>query len=142
MEIRRATLDDAATIRSLWDEFNAETTYTPYPGSEFSESLLTDQLAFLAEDGGKPVGCVFAATPSDHYGFVFGLYVRPTARRRGLARRLMSTVADALRGEGRRYILLSVDTPNTAARSLYNDLGFTDAARTLRVDIDELLSEL
>jgi ribosomal protein S18 acetylase RimI-like enzyme len=126
-------------MRTLWDEFNAETTYTPYPGSEFTESLLTDQLAFLAEDAGGPVGCVYATTPSDHYGFVFGLYVRPGSRRGGVARRLMNRIAQELRDDGRRYIVLSVDTPNTAARALYDDLGFMDAARTLRVDIGELL---
>jgi ribosomal protein S18 acetylase RimI-like enzyme len=139
MEIRRATLHDEPVMRSLWVEFNAEATYTPYPGSAFAGSLLTDQHAFLAEDAEEPVGCVYAATPSDDYGFVFGLYVRPAARRRGLARLLMRTVAEALRDEGRRYIVLSVDTPNTAARSLYDDLGFTDAARTLRADVERLL---
>lgn len=139
MAIRRATPNDAPVMRTLWDEFNAETTYTPYPGSEFAESLLIDQIAFLAEDEGKPVGCVYAATPSDHYGFVFGLYVLPGARRSGLARRLMATIAKELQDDGRRYIVLSVDTPNRAARALYDDLGFTDTARTLRVDIGELL---
>jgi ribosomal protein S18 acetylase RimI-like enzyme len=141
MEIRRATPDDEPIMRLLWDEFTAEATYTPYPGSPFSESLLTDHLVFLAQDGGEPVGCIYANLPSDHYGYVFGLYVRPEARRRGLARRLMNAVADALHDSGRRYAVLSVDTPNTAARSLYNDLGFRDSARTLRIDIDELRSK-
>lgn len=139
MEIRRAALNDEQVMRELWEEFDAETTYTPYPGPEFVESLLTDQLAFLAENDGEPVGCVYAATPSDHYGFVFGLYVRPAARRAGLARRLMRSIAEELREDGRRYIVLSVDTPNATARALYDDLGFVDAARTLRVDIEELL---
>ncbi|HVC85909.1 MAG TPA: GNAT family N-acetyltransferase [Gaiellaceae bacterium] len=139
MEIRRATADDEHIMRLLWHELSAETTYTPYPGSEFSESLLADHLAFLAEQAGEPVGCVYAATPSEHFGFVFGLYVRPVARRRGLARDLMRAVAEALRVEGRKYIVLSVDTPNAAARSLYEQLGFVDAARTLRARIDDLL---
>jgi ribosomal protein S18 acetylase RimI-like enzyme len=138
-QIRRALLDDEDAMRALWTEFTAETTYTPYPGSEFSASLLTDQLAFIAEGSDAPVGCVFAAMPSDHFGFVFGLYVRPNARRHGLAQHLMRTVAQALRDEGRQYVVLSVDTPNAAARSLYGKLGFVDAARTLRADIDDLL---
>ena len=57
----------------------------------------------------------------------------------GLARRLMNRIAVELRDDGRRYIVLSVDTANAAARALYDDLGFVDAARTLRVDIGELL---
>lgn len=139
MDIRRATEVDESVMREMWDEFTAETTYTPYPGSPFSPSLLADQIALIAEESGSGVGCVYAATPSDHYGFVFGLYVRPSARRQGLARKLMRAVAEALAAEGRRFVVLSVDTPNAAARSLYDDLGFVDAARTLRAGIDELL---
>jgi ribosomal protein S18 acetylase RimI-like enzyme len=77
--------------------------------------------------------------PSDHFGFVFGLYVRPEHRRRGYARDLMRAVAEALRQDGKRYVVLSVDTPNAAARSLYEHLGFTDAARVLRIDVQSLL---
>jgi ribosomal protein S18 acetylase RimI-like enzyme len=53
----------------------------------------------------------------------------------------MNTVADTLHDSGRRYVVLSVDTPNTAARSLYDDLGFRDSARILRIDIDDLRSK-
>ena len=126
-------------MRELWDDFTAETTYTPYPGSPFAETLLTDQIALVAEDSGESVGCVYAATRSDHFGFVFGLYVRPCARRRGVARSLMRAVAEVLRDEGKQYVVLSVDMPNAAARSFYDDLGFIDAARTLRAEIDQLL---
>jgi ribosomal protein S18 acetylase RimI-like enzyme len=137
--IRRAIPDDVPALRALWSEFSNEATFTPYPGSPFSESLVTEHLAFVAEEAGEAVGCVYAALPSEHYGFVFGLYVRPAARRRGLAQSLMRTVAEALRDEGRRYVVLSVDTPNEAARSLYEQLGFVDAASTLRIDVAELL---
>ena len=140
--IRRAIPDDVPALRTLWTASTDETTFTPYPGSAFSESLVTEHLAFLAKEAGDAVGCVYAALPSEHFGFVFGLYVRPPARRRALAQSLMRAVAEAVRGEGRRYVVLSVDTPNEAARSLYEQLGFVDAARTLRADIDELLERL
>lgn len=137
--IRRAIPDDLPALRALWAESTDETTFTPYPGPAFSETLVTEHLAFLAEEAGAATGCVYAALPSEHFGFVFGLYVRPAARRRGLARSLMRTVAEALRDEGRQYVVLSVDTPNEAARSLYEELGFVDAASTLRADVDRLL---
>jgi ribosomal protein S18 acetylase RimI-like enzyme len=44
-----------------------------------------------------------------------------------------------LQDAGKDYIVLSVDTPNTAGRALYEDLGFTDAARTLRAEVNRLL---
>lgn len=126
-------------MRALWDEFNAETAYTPYAGSPFMASLLTEQIALVAEGSAEPVGSVYANTGSHHFGFVFGLYVRPSYRRRGLARDLMRAVGDALQLDGKQYIVLSVDTPNDGARSFYGRLGFVDAARTLRVGIDQLL---
>ena len=137
--IRRAIPDDVAVLRALWAESTDETTFTPYPGLAFADSLVTEHLAFLSEEAGDAVGCVYGALPSEHYGFVFGLYVRPSARRHGLARDLMRAVAEALRDEGRQYVVLSVDTPNDAARALYEQLGFVDMARTLRADVDQLL---
>ena len=126
-------------MRILWDEFTSEATFTPYPGVPFSESLLTDQIALVAEQDGRPLGCVDIALPDEHFGYVFGLYVRPEARRQGLARRLMREVAVSLKREGRRYVVLSVDTPNRPGRTLYEQLGFVDAARTLRAEVDDLL---
>ena len=125
-------------MRTLWDEFTEGATYTPYPGSPFAPSLLVDQIAFVAESDGVPGGCVYA-NPSDHFGFVFGLYVRPEYRGQGHAQELMRTVAKALQRDGKQYIVLSVDTPNVVARSFYEKLGFVDAARTLRVEVGTLL---
>lgn len=53
---------------------------------------------------------------------------------------LMRAVASELRESGRRYVVLSVDTPNEAARHLYDKLGFVDTARMLTVEIDQLVS--
>ena len=125
-------------MRTLWDEFTEAATYTPYPGSPFSPALLVDQIAFVAESDGAPAGCVYA-NPNDHFGFVFGLYVRPEHRGQGHARELMRTVASALQRDGKHYIVLNVDTPNAAARSFYERLGFVEAARTLRVEVETLL---
>jgi ribosomal protein S18 acetylase RimI-like enzyme len=138
VDIRRATLADEAVMRTLWDEFTEDATYTPYPGTPFSPSLLVDQIAFVAESDGVPAGCVYA-NPSDHYGFVFGLYVRCQYRGRGHAQELMRAVAEALQRDGKKYIVLSVHTPNAGARSFYEKLGLVDAARTLRAEVETLL---
>ena len=50
----------------------------------------------------------------------------------------MRAVAAILREQGRRYVVLNVDTPNEPARAFYERLGFVDAARTLRADVDDL----
>ena len=139
MQIRRATQADLDVMRNTWDEFTAEATFTPYPGSAFDPSLVTKHIALVAEEGDSVVGTVYANTTSAHFGYVFGLYTRPDARRRGVAKALMRAIAEVLRQEGRRYVVLSVDTPNEQARALYERLGFEDAARMLRADVDTLL---
>jgi ribosomal protein S18 acetylase RimI-like enzyme len=139
MQIRRATEADVDTMRRLWDEFTAEGTFTPYPGNAFEPALVTDHVALVAEEEGEAVGTVYANVSSPHFGYVFGLYTQPSARRQGVARALMRSVATVLRDQGRRYVVLSVDTPNETARAFYEQLGFVDAARTLRADVEDLL---
>lgn len=140
MEIRRATKADAEVMGRLWEDFNAEATFTPYPGARFDVTLVTEHVALLAEEGEEVVGVVFANVTSPHFGYVFGLYTRPSARRRGVATTLMRSIAEVLRAEGRVHVVLSVDTPNEPARLFYDRLGFVDAARTLRSDVDSLLN--
>jgi ribosomal protein S18 acetylase RimI-like enzyme len=139
MEVRQATQADAEVMRRLWEASTAETTFTPYPGAPFEPALLTDHVALVAEEEGEVVGMVYANVSSPYFGFVFGLYTVPAARRRGVARKLLSSIAAVLRDRGRRYVVLSVDTPNESARTLYEHLGFVDAARMLRVDVERLL---
>ena len=139
VEVRPVAAADAEVMRRLWEESTEETTFTPYPGAPFEPALLTDHIALVAEEGGEVVGTVYANISSPDFGFVFGLYTVPAARHRGVARALMRSIAVALRDQGRRYVVLSVDTPNESARALYDRLGFVDAARTLRVDVERLL---
>ena len=138
MEVRPATAADVEVLRGLWDASIDETTFTPYPGAPFDPALVTDQLALVAEDDGRIVGTAYANLVTSEYGFVFGVYVRPDARRRGIARTLMRAIATELRNRGRAYVVLSVDTPNAGARALYERLGFVDAARILRARVDQL----
>ena len=139
MEIRRATEADLTVRRRLWNEFTAEATFTPYPGSAFEPSLVTKHVALVADEDDGIIGTVYANTTSEHFGYVFGLYTRPDSRRQGIARALMRAIAAILHEEDRRYVVLSVDTPNEKARALYARLGFEDAARMLRADVDVLL---
>ena len=141
MDIRRATEADTDVMRRLWDEFTVEATFAPYPGNPFQAALVTDHIALLAEENGEPVGTVYANLASPHFGFVFGLYTIPAARGRGVGRALMREIAVVFRDQGRRYVLLNVDTPNEAARAFYERLGFADAARMLRADVDDLLDD-
>ncbi len=127
-------------MQELWETSEAEAAaYKPYPGAPFAETLLTDHVALLAERDGTALGTAYVNVTAPEFGFVFGVYVVPEARRQGIARALMQEVARILRESGRRFVLLNVDTPNHPARAVYEQLGFEDAARTLRVEVERLL---
>jgi ribosomal protein S18 acetylase RimI-like enzyme len=61
-----------------------------------------------------------------HKGFVWGVFVAPSHRGRGLARRLLEAViALARNAEGIRQLNLTAYAANQAAVALYESLGFT-----------------
>jgi ribosomal protein S18 acetylase RimI-like enzyme len=140
METRRATAEDEARLRTLWDASNAEAGDV-WASSAFSPDLLDHHTVFVAKVEGEVVGCVYVALPPDaEHAFVFGLYVVPTVRRRGVGKRLMSDAAAHALAESRTYVALSVDTPNSGARVLYDTLGFAEVASTLRIEAAKLAS--
>jgi ribosomal protein S18 acetylase RimI-like enzyme len=51
----------------------------------------------------------------------------------------MLAIAAVVREQRRLYVVLSVDAPNEGGRALYDGLGFVDAARVPRADVDGLL---
>lgn len=75
------------------------------------------------EDKGEPTAFALGVVDGDHVG-LFDVLVAPTARRRGLARRLTQSIGAWGREHGARFCYLQVVATNTAARPLYADLGF------------------
>jgi GNAT superfamily N-acetyltransferase len=75
------------------------------------------------EDNGTPVAFALGVVDGDHVG-LFDVLVAPTARRRGLARRLTQSIGAWGREHGARFCYLQVVATNAAARPLYADLGF------------------
>jgi len=96
------------------------------PVAVFAERLATS-CVFGAYAGERIVGMagfMHASGPKDnHKGFVWGLYVRPSARGQGVARELMAAVIGSARGRVEQ-VTLAVVAGNHAARSLYEKLGF------------------
>ncbi|HVN03140.1 MAG TPA: GNAT family N-acetyltransferase [Bryobacteraceae bacterium] len=75
---------------------------------------------------------------SRHKGHVWGVYVAESARGRGIGRDLMrELIAKAAREPGLRQIILTVTTEQSAARRLYESLGFVRFGREPRaLEID------
>jgi len=81
----------------------------------FAGDELVGIAGFQREDGPK----------RRHKGYVWGVYVRPAARGRGLARRLCEGVIDVASREV-ELLQLSVTATNDPARRLYAHLGFVE----------------
>jgi ribosomal protein S18 acetylase RimI-like enzyme len=144
-EADRAVL--IALIEALQDELVAMDDLRrlwrgPGFGERAAEACLRDVrdgrgLLLLAQLDGEPAG--FAAgiitelSPFDRLtaqaarsGEVTELYVRPAARRRGIATRLLARLDRHFAGAGCDTVRITVFAPNRAARRLYARLGFIE----------------
>ena len=103
----------------------------PRPMSHFVERL-TSSVVFGAYENGHIIGMIgfkqHSGLKDAHKGFVWGFYVQPGSRRRGLGAALIATLIDFVRGSMREQLeqlTLAVVRENTAATALYERFGFT-----------------
>ena len=98
------------------------------PPEAFAERLQASAV-FAAIDGGEPAGMAGFYrhdTPKmAHKGMLWGMYVRPEARGRGIARQLVEAVL-AHAATQVEILQLAVTTDNAPARALYQRLGFVE----------------
>jgi len=107
--IRRATEADEAVLRQLWEEFEAEVPEPPGYAPDTWDGiwpdvrrLIAQGVVLVAEDDEGPVAHAWTAAPKRGRAHVHDVYVRPRARRRGVARALLAETVTALRSEERR----------------------------------------
>jgi ribosomal-protein-alanine N-acetyltransferase len=125
MKILAAGSDAAPTLAAVHARAFADAW-----SAEAIRELLASAGAFalVAEDEGAPQAFVLARTAADE-GEILTLATLPEARRRGLARALMTGAADLARERGARRLLLEVAETNSAARALYEALGYESVGR-------------
>jgi len=81
----------------------------------FTEDLVVGMAGFARFTGSK----------KHHKGLIWGVYVKPEWRRKGIARVLLSEIVERAKAiAGIEQILLSVATDQAAAKNLYQSLGF------------------
>lgn len=139
LAIRRARVDDAATVHRLLLELaaalgkSAELRSTVADLEHYGfgrEPCFEAMLACaLSESGETPVGLAVYfyefSTWRGHPGvYVQDLYVAPSARGRGLGRELIQAVRERAAEWGGRYVKLTVYDRNPAALAFYNSIGF------------------
>jgi len=134
IQVRPATVDDAVEIARLLHDFNLEFT-EPTPGVE----VLTGNVRRLLEAGEMTV--LLAGDGPDGLSlfrfrpalwsqgletYLQELYVVPALRGRGIGRALLQRTIDLAREKGADGIDLGTGETDTAARGLYESMGFTN----------------
>jgi RimJ/RimL family protein N-acetyltransferase len=81
-----------------------------------------------------------------HKGHIWGVYVTPTARRKGVARALLAEIIRRVSAiPGVEQVNLVVSAPHTAAKQLYSSLGFRaygTERRSLKIGTEYIDDEL
>lgn len=135
--MRRAGVADAETIGRLLHDFNTEFDEpTPGPhalGERFRQLLVTGETAVLLA-GADPCGlAVLRFRPAIWTAalecYLAELYVAPDRRGEGLGRALLEAAIELARDEGADHMDLGTSEDDTAARRLYESLGFTNRGR-------------
>jgi ribosomal protein S18 acetylase RimI-like enzyme len=134
IQVREATVDDAPAIARLLRDFNLEFE-EPTPGVE----ALTETVARLVEageitvllTGGGPDGLsLFRLRPAlwseGLEAYLQELYVVPELRGQGIGRALLERTIELVRERGADGIDLNTGETDTAARGLYESMGFTN----------------
>jgi len=120
--LRRATLDDAEALAAL-DTLVNPSPWTPAQFLGACGANAAREIALVLEDGGQLVGFMVYSRILDE-GSIHGMAVHPRWQRRGLGAALLSEALERLRADGARRCQLELRASNTAARALYEALGF------------------
>ena len=142
--IRTATPDDLALVRELWRAFEAEIPDAEWRDDDSQddaralEQAIGEDVVLLADD----VGLAVATKKGERMGFLDIVYVRPKARRSGVAAELVREAAAQLRARGADVLELEVLASNGDARSVYERWGFAPVELTLAAPIDTLVERL
>jgi [ribosomal protein S18]-alanine N-acetyltransferase len=120
LRVRPMTLLDCAELKTVFSEV---------PGNLDPQEELRRELtrSWVACDGNsdRPLGYALGWWVVDELQLL-ALATLPAARRRGVARRLLSELIAAARAAGAERVTLEVARGNSAARALYASFGFRE----------------
>lgn len=135
VDIHRATLADIEGVAHLFDAYRQF--YGKPPQLEAGRAFIRERferaestLWVAADELGCPLGFaqafpMFSSVALGKTVVLNDLFVAPEARRRGIARALLSAAAAWARDNQALRITLSTQTTNATARALYESLGWS-----------------
>lgn len=101
-----------------------------FPGTHLTRTLLLQSdernMRLVIEADGDVAGYIVVEVQADGSGYIDYLGVDPRFRGKGFGRKLIVAGVHALAAAGGNGANLSVRASNTAARSLYTSIGFTE----------------
>lgn len=123
--LRPAAVGEAPVLAAM----HAECFDNAWSATEFAKLMaMPGALSFLAVDGDEPVAFLLARQAAGE-AEILSIGTRPFARRRGIAKKLMSHLAHELRQAGLTQLFIEVAAGNDAARALYADQEFAVTGR-------------
>lgn len=135
IEVRRATVSDAATAGRLLFDFNTEFE-SPTPtaaefAARFAVLLPRDDVIVLLAERPEPVGFAYLTLRPTPYGDgplaqLEELYVRPELRDHGIGSRLLLAALDQVRERGAIEMHINVDEVDVDTRRFYERHGFSN----------------
>ncbi|HEV7770242.1 MAG TPA: GNAT family N-acetyltransferase [Solirubrobacterales bacterium] len=134
IQIRAATVEDAAEIARLLHDFNEEYEEQTPPAPELTrhaermlrEGEMTVLLAGEGPDGLALLRFRPSVWTEQQEAYLQELYVVPPLRGQGIGEALMRAVLATCRQRDAAWIELNTGETDTAARGLYAKLGFTN----------------
>lgn len=150
MEIRPAVFDDVPAVSQLYAQLFAdmarlqpESLKPAEQDKYFLDAMIEMEEAeiLVAEEAGQVLGfAVVQARPTPPFPFFHpqtfadfvDVAVAPAHRGKGIGKALIAAVGDWAKERGLAYVELTVLAQNQRAIRLYEELGFTDASRTMR----------
>lgn len=148
MRIRPGEANDVAALEGLWRAFEAEVPAAPHVHVDVERELaeireiVESGTSWVAELDGAVVGMALARRTSPAAARLTDLYVRPAARRHGIATALVREVARRLAADGVAVVDLEVMASNEDARAVYQRWGFHEASLVLEAPVSVLADRL
>ena len=147
--IRAATPDDVPALQELWREFVEEIPDLAHRDDDLDEELQEiadlvagDGIVLVAEDESAPAGLAVGRRIGSKVFELRDLYVRPSARRSGLAAALTREFATRARDRGADVVELEVLASNSVARTVYDRWGFVPVELRLAASVADLEQRL